>query len=45
VQPGALARLGVRWLAAPPGGSEEEPDPGLPFGIAVVDDMSEGQVG
>jgi len=42
VQPGALVRLQVGWLALPPDGGEEEADARLTFGAAVMNDVTEG---
>jgi hypothetical protein len=37
-------RFAVERLAPPARGGEEEADPSLPFGVTVVDDMSEGGI-
>ena len=42
VQPGALVRLQVGWLALPQDGGEEEADARLTIGAAVVNDVTEG---
>ena len=42
MQPGALVRLQVGWLALPPDGGEKEADARLTFGAAVMNDVTEG---